>query len=160
MLIRYIVKQLSGYVSCQKWLSPCQDARASTHFLYVPDHFSKWPQRLFSLKEQLATPLWQRLVTLVQALNLKTGRRGGKNRPPSQDLRTESNIHHCISYWHTIASMRSPPWHLQKLLPPRHPCLAYRFTALWASILLPARNVTPPKMAKYFRVWNMLSWVQ
>lgn len=101
MLIRYIVKQLSGYVSCQKWLSPCQDARASTHFLYVPDHFSKWPQRLFSLKEQLATPLWQRLVTLVQALNLKTGRRGGKEQTPLprfKNWKQHSSLYQLLTY--------------------------------------------------------------
>lgn len=33
----------------------------------------------------------------------------------------------------------------------------YLLIACWASILLPARNVTLPKMARYFRVWNMLS---
>lgn len=77
--------------------------------------------------------------------------------PHTQDLRTKSSVHYCISYWHTIASMWSPP---HRFLPPTHPSLTYRFTAFWASILLPARNVMPPKMAKYFRVWNMLSWVQ
>lgn len=36
----------------------------------------------------------------------------------------------------------------------------YLLIACCASIRLPARNVTLPKMARYFRVWNMLSCVQ
>lgn len=36
----------------------------------------------------------------------------------------------------------------------------YLVTAFWASMRFPARKVTPPMMARYFRVWNMFRWVQ
>lgn len=36
----------------------------------------------------------------------------------------------------------------------------YLFTAFWASMRFPARKVTPPIIARYFRVWNMFRWVQ
>lgn len=41
-----------------------------------------------------------------------------------------------------------------------HHLETYLFTAFWASMRFPARKVTPPIIARYFRVWNMFRWVQ